>query len=306
MYVDMHIHTCFSDGTQAPEEVAETAKNKNISVISVCDHNSIGAYDKLKPACKSLGLTLIQGVELCVTWKGRPLQFFGGDVFHLLAYNFDSKNKEILSLINKNKTEYDLFGIDMIEAISKDYPAISLRDYENYEQPLGRGGWKSINYLYDSGLCKDLLSDGLKFTKQYGNRPMKFSEIGTACGIIRSAGGVPILAHPGMYWKNDDLTDIFVELLNEGIGGLECYYPAHNESFTTKCVEFCKANNLCITCGCDSHGNFAQNIRGVFCDIGVLKINDSLLNLNGIVELDNQLLCSHFSKIEFNTIKCPY
>ena len=283
MYVDMHIHTCFSDGTQTPEEVAATAKSKNISIISVCDHNSIGAYERLRPACDSLGLTLIQGVELEVAWDGMPFNFFGGDNLHLLAYNFDPTDSAMQSLINKNQVEQDLFGIDMIEAMSKDYPVVSLENYHKYEQPLGRGGWKSTNYIYDLGLSKDLLSDGIKFTKQYGKRPKKFSDIGTVCKIIRSAGGVPVLAHPGMYWQKEDLTGIFLKLLDEGIGGLECYYPAHNSLFTEKCVDFCKAHNLCITCGCDSHGNFAQNIRGVFCDIGVLTVDFSLLNLDSIL-----------------------
>ena len=274
MYADMHIHTFFSDGTHTPEEVAETAKNKDMGLISVCDHNSIGAYDRLKPACKALGITLVQGVELNAEWDGKDL--------HVLAYNFDTANKDILALIDRNQAEFDREDFTMIRNMSKDYPDISIMDYDKYEKPLGRGGWKSINYLYDIGISNDILADGMQFHKQYGLN-MKFGSIEDACKIIRSAGGVPVLAHPGMYWKEDELTDNLEKLIFAGIGGVECYYPVHTESFTAKCVKICKTHNLCITCGCDGHGDFAQNVRGVFCDIGVLKIDVSLLNLEGIV-----------------------
>ena len=273
MYADMHIHTWFSDGTQTPEEVAEAAKNKGIGLISVCDHNSIKSYGRLKPACKALGLTLVQGVELSVEWDGKDL--------HVLAYNFDPDNIDILALIDRNQEEFDREGYNMIKNMSKEYPDISISDYGEYEKPPGRGGWKSINYLYDIGLTDDLLVGGMQFHKQYGLN-MRFGSVEDACKIIRSAGGVPVLAHPGMYWKEDELIGKLGKLITKGIGGVECFYPVHNESFTVKCVDFCKINSLCITCGCDGHGDFAQNVRGVFCDIGVLKIDVSLLSLEGI------------------------
>jgi len=269
----MHIHTCFSDGTQTPEEVVEAAKSKGISIISVCDHNNIGAYDGLKLACTASGVTLIQGVELIVEWDSKDL--------HLLAYNFDSKNEEMLALIGRGQTEFDQEGINVIKNMQKDYPNVSVAEYSAYEKPAGRGGWKTINYLYDLGICDDLLDDGMKYHKKYGGN-MKFDDIEKACEIIRSAGGVAVLAHPGIYWYEDELVDRLNKLLSIGIGGLECYYPVHNESFTAKCIDFCKTNGLCITGGCDGHGKFAQDVRGVFCDIGVLKIDVSLLNLNGI------------------------
>ena len=273
-YADMHIHTCFSDGTQTPEEVANAAKIQGITLLSVCDHNNIGAYARLRPACESLDITVIQGVELCVKWDGREL--------HLLAYNFDPTDKDMLDLINSGQSEFDRINSLIIKNITKDYPQVSFEEYELYEKPAGRGGWKSISYLYDLGITNDLLGEWRNFVKRYGDS-FVFDNIANACKIIRAAGGVPVLAHPGIYWQEEELLDKLSETLLEGLGGLECHYPVHNESFTAKCVDFCKAHNLCITAGCDGHGDFAQNARGVFCDIGVLKTPISCLNLKGIV-----------------------
>jgi len=275
MFADMHIHTCFSDGTQTPEEVVQDAKNKGISVISVCDHNSVEAYPRLRAACASLGLTLIQGVELEVVFSEKTI--------HLLAYNFDFTDKTMLKLINDNQSEYTKAGINLIEKMKKDYPSLSMEDYSTYKRPLERGGWKSINYLYDRGVITgDLLEDGLKYIWRYGS-VSEFSDIESACKTIRNAGGVPVLAHPGIYWSADEFSSILPSLVDIGIGGIECYYPTHSETFTAMCVDFCSSHNLCITCGCDGHGNFAKHNRGTVCDIGVLKIDVSLLNLDGII-----------------------
>ena len=274
MYADMHIHTIFSDGTQTPEEVANDAANKDIGLISVCDHNSIGSYERLRPACTALGITLVQGVELNVSWTEKDL--------HLLAYNFDPADKKMLALIDRNQDEFRRMDLEFIEKVEKDHPEVSLSEFESYKKPEGRGGWPGLNYIHDCGLTEDLLTDGNKMYKKYGKK-MYFGTLAEACKIVRAAGGVPVLAHPGIFWSEDELPDKLPKILAEGIGGLECYYPVHNESFAAKCVDFCKTNDLCIAAGCDGHGDFAQYERGVLCDLGVQKIDTSLLNLRGIV-----------------------
>ena len=40
MYADLHIHSTASDGTLMPEEIVELALKKNLSVISLTDHDT--------------------------------------------------------------------------------------------------------------------------------------------------------------------------------------------------------------------------------------------------------------------------
>ena len=271
MYIDMHIHTEFSDGTYSPEEVAQIAKKNGVSIISVCDHDTIGAYESLRPACAALGITLIQGVEISTDWGGKNL--------HLLAYNFDPNNVELLKIINSNQAEYMWEGLEIIRNMEKDYPEVSLDEFTTYKKPRGRGGWASINYICDKGFGENLF-DAFKYVQLYAP-PLKFGSVVTACSAIRAAGGVPVLAHPGDYWGVDEIEERLTNLLPAGIGGLECYHPSpkHDEAMVAKCVEFCKTHDLCITSGGDSHGDFAQGWRG----IGILKMDTSKLNLNGIL-----------------------
>jgi len=271
VYVDLHIHTQFSDGTYGPEQVAQIAKDKGLSAISVCDHDDIEAHPHIVSACASFNINVIRGVEIGTEWGGKNL--------HLLAYNFDPNNTKLLSVINSNKAEFYWHGFETIRNMQKDYPEISLDEFVSYNKATERGGWNSVNYIYDKGVGKTLF-DAFKYLDTYGPK-LNFINIVKACDAVLDAGGVPILAHPGEYWSINELEERLTSLLPVGIKGIECYHPnpKHTDAFVAKCIEFCKANKLCITCGGDSHGDFAQDLRG----IGVMQIDSSKLNLSGIL-----------------------
>jgi len=266
----MHIHTTFSDGTNTPEEVVKIAKNKGLSLISVCDHESIGAYERLKPTCDLEGLKLVTGVEICAEWGGRNV--------HLLGYAIDLGNQALLELLNSNQAEFNWQDRELIRKMERDFPKLSLDEFTSYEMPTGRGGWGAVNYIYDKGVS-DSVFDSFKYYRRYEVSQL-FGSIVKACEVIKGAGGVPVLAHPGEYWAVDEIEEKLTNVLPTGISGLECYHPSpgHTDAVVAKCVEFCKAHDLCITCGGDCHGDFAQSYRG----IGVMKIDSSLLNLKGI------------------------
>ena len=84
----------------------------------------------------------------------------------------------------------------------------------------------------------------------------------------------------------DELPNTLNSLRLTGIGGLECHYPWHNDEFTSICVDFCKENDLCITCGGDGHGEYGRQEMidwfGVDYYIGVKKVDVSLLDLKDI------------------------
>ena len=68
-----------------------------------------------------------------------------------------------------------------------------------------------------------------------------------------------------------------------GIDGVECYYPANSEMMTETCVEFCKNNDMIITVGSDSHGEFGAVSKGIEYYIGAVKKDSSELNLKDMI-----------------------
>ena len=45
--IDLHMHTIYSDGTHTCTEILKKAQEKNLSHISITDHNTCKAYEEL-------------------------------------------------------------------------------------------------------------------------------------------------------------------------------------------------------------------------------------------------------------------
>lgn len=274
MQADLHIHSNFSDSSRSPEEIVSIAKNNNVGLISVCDHGTIEAYNRLLIACKNNGINCVLGIEISGMWGNKDL--------HMLAYNFDKDNKNMKSLISR---DYQNFECDwIIYNMIKDYPQITLEDYRKFEYPKEKGGWKYIYYAVAKGIVETYEEGNSTIFSKYST-PNHLSckiKLQEFCSIVKQANGVPVLAHPGYLYEQNPggFINILKELKELGIEGIECYYPSHSKDFTNICVDFCKNNDLRITGGCDCHGDFDKS-EGY--SIGAIDISLEMLDLKGII-----------------------
>ena len=277
MFTDLHIHTTFSDSTLTPEAVAQEAKRKGFTLISVCDHNTTKSYPQLIEACQKEGIHLIPGVEIDAQ--------DGGQTLHILAYGCDLQNTALQSLLLFNSHVMEDLSVDLIAAMSKDHSDLCPAEYENYERDPLRGGWKGIDYLKSKGYPADY-PECMHYYADYGIKVRQpFESVETVCSIIHEAGGKAVLAHPGDRLPNEK--QAFVENLERlrglGIDGVECYYPSHSDEITALALRFCKEHGLLVTAGSDSHGEFAKFVKGVEYYIGAVEADKRGLNLEGIL-----------------------
>lgn len=273
--VDLHIHSTYSDSSRSPEEIVALAKARKVSLISVCDHATIGAYDTLPDICESNHIECVLGVELGALWNGESI--------HMLAYHFDKSSKPMKKLIEEQyraaECEYIVYNM------SRDYPQMSLEEYRQFAYPKEKGGWKYLYYAVAKGAAQTYEEANLTIFSQYSvsNELSDFGEYSLEdfCKLVKQAGGVPVLAHPGfLYHKNPGgFAAMLKEMKASGLEGIECYYPSHAKEFTDSCVAFCRKNDLRITAGCDCHGVFDQS-EGF--TIGALDVSPSMLDLKGI------------------------
>lgn len=276
MFADLHLHTCFSDSTRTPEQLAECAQKTGLGLIAVCDHDTTGAYGRLRLACDERGLRLIQGVELSCRWRGLTL--------HLLGLGFNPDHPAMLGVIEHNQSEYTRHDEALIGNLAKDFPRISLADFRAFSYPTEIGGWKNTNYMVARGAAPNI-AEALAMFGRYADYKTQFVSLEETCKAVAEAGGVPVLAHPVNWWGSlpDGFEGILQDLTLAGVRGVECFYPAHSDEMTRRCLDFCGANDLRITAGSDDHGEFNRVIGGVEYTIGAVTVDESNLDLRGIV-----------------------
>ena len=278
MLTDLHMHSYYSDGTMSPREIVEDAKKRNVQLIAITDHNVLDSYTELKEAAEEFGIKVIRGVEIDAR--------FEDIVVHILAYNFED-NENLFNLVHKAKNELLETSIELIKRMENDYENISSEDYEAYDYDKRKGGWKGIHYLFDRGITSELF-EGVKYYGKYkcGHEYFDYPTVEEVVKAVHEANGYVVLAHPCNYYKNNTKEEVLEKLekfKSIGIDGVECYYPANSEMMTETCVEFCKNNDMIITVGSDSHGEFGAVSKGIEYYIGAVKKDSSELNLKDML-----------------------
>ncbi len=277
MYADLHLHTQYSDGTLTPTELVYKAQEKGIKIISVCDHNTAGAYLELQKACATADMTFIRGVELdCAYGELSP---------HILCYGYNPVNEVLGGLMSYNTDILMYMSVELIRKMSVDYPEISSEEYELFQRTPSHGGWKGADYLMFKGLT-DGYPHCMSFYSRYNILPYKpFPDIKTVIDVIHTAKGKAVLAHPGE--RFNIAPEVFIKTLNElsnmGLDGVECYYPSHSAEFSGLCADFCREHDMLITAGSDDHGEFAKVVRGVTYGLGEILVDHECLNLEGLL-----------------------
>ena len=282
-FADLHVHTNLSDGSDSVHEVLALAARNNVEFLSVTDYNTVAAYteDTFREADR-LGVKLIPGVELDVIHEGKQ--------YHMLGFGVDVKDKGLLDVCAHNADMQEVYNLELLRRMELDSLGVAEADYNGYEIPGGRGGWRLLNYLMDIGLTGSLL-EGLKYYGQYGfkTNTIKFISLKEAIETVRGAGGVPILAHPGEqipydqyggdnagYWSE------FEGILQAGIDGVECIHPLHGFGLQRELLALCQERGLYISGGTDYHGSFFSKQKQV--------IGGQFVSLDSVSKLINHII----------------
>ena len=267
MKIDLHIHTrTGSDGNLPIEEVFQEAKNRNIDLISITDHDFIDCQKRAIALARKHGISYITGVELNVTFhypegnKGVSLDFLG--------YEYDIGNQELqdkLQLIKEYRrrrarqilqnlnVEFDKEGIER-------FTEADLRKIEDsVDGVFGRP--HIANYLVEKGIVKDKQEAFDKYLVKCDvpKYPLSLAE---ASQLIRNAGGKLIHAHPGdsngtslvsITHDLEEQTKVIEKYMLQYIDGVECWHTEHDEKTTAHYIEFARKHNMFMTGGSDCH-----------------------------------------------------
>lgn len=267
MRTDLHIHTTASDGTWTPEELIAQALKTGIKVLAATDHDSVGNVEECSRLAKEAGLGYVVGTELNST---------KADInFHILGYGVDIKHPRLVELMAHNIYLLEQVDIESIAMLEKSGWPVSAEEFKGYTYDRRRGGWSSLAYLIDKGLCTGV-NDFFKniFTKEYELGFPEFPSISQVINTIHEAGGLAICAHAASGFHGPGLERVLELLKVESFDGYECYHSNHSQEDAERLVAFCRENQLYITGGSDCHGSF---VPGRF--LGQPQVEIEQLNL---------------------------
>lgn len=244
MFADLHLHTNFSDGTYSPEELAVQAKVHGLAAVALTDHDTVEGCARMGIACEQISIEFVTGTELTAELNGNEL--------HLIGYFIDVNNPRLLLEVGKFQAVRQERIREMVARLNElDIPlqADSVFAIANCRSPgrphVGRA-------LVQGGFCATLDEAFDRFLKKH--RPawvpkFKISAL-DAIALIHQAGGVAVMAHPGL----NRTDDVIPELVSAGLDGLECYHTKHSPATVEHYVALAEKHCLLVTGGSDCHG----------------------------------------------------
>jgi hypothetical protein len=243
-FIDLHLHSRFSDGTYGPEELAAHARRCELAAISLTDHDSVEGCAETARACAAAGIEFIAGTELTAEQNGNEL--------HILGYCFDTRNARLLTQIAKFQTVRQNRIREIVARLNRlkvPLTAEAVFALANCKAP---GRPHVARALVAARLCGSLDEAFERFLKR--NRPAwvpKFKMSGAeALDLIHQAGGVAVLAHPGLN-RTDEVIPGMVEA---GMDGIECFHAKHSAATSERYLELAGRFHLLVTGGSDCHG----------------------------------------------------
>ncbi|HHT49642.1 MAG TPA: PHP domain-containing protein [Firmicutes bacterium] len=261
MAIDLHLHTHASDGTLSPQALLTAAAELGLTAVAITDHDATGALTVGAAVAAELGLTFIPGVEVSAS--------FTPDLsLHFLGYGINPDHPRLRRVLAHNQKAWDQNEEDSIAALEKLAIKIDRQRYGYWKAHPEAGGWPLFQTLKEMGLIRDVNE---YFSKYFGVGcpayvTSSFISPEEAISTIKAAGGVPILAHPGLYFEDNQklmTSPAFRQtLLSWGIEGLEAIANSHTPEETAFYCEFCQSHHLLITGGSDYHGDFAGRQLG--------------------------------------------
>ena len=258
-YIDLHTHSCLSDGNLTPEALLTKAREAGIGILALTDHNATADLSPLQAAFPEL--TLIQGAEITCRYLDQEL--------HVVALGIDPENAQLRAVLRNNQPDRRPYLSAILEKLRALGIDVGTYDELQAANPNSRHfGRMQIakemqrrGYVATADEAFDVYMGAHGQRLAYVANPLKYVTLEEAVEAILNAGGVPVLAHLYYYLLDAEgeraLVRRFKELAGEK-AAMEVHYaaytPAQRESLAAIADEF----GLMHSCASDFHGNLAD------------------------------------------------
>ena len=270
-YVDLHTHSDKSDGNLSPSELVDLAVSKDLAAIALTDHDTTEGLDEAIIQGFKTGLMVIPGVELSSEYHGQDIHIVGLGIEHHQEDFVKRLDEFVDSRKNRNKkmcarlTEAGL-PIDYDELISAFPDSVITRAH--YARLMCEKGYvKSPAEAFE----RYIGDHAPYFIPREKVTPMQAIE------LIRSADGIPVLAHPLLYgYGKEKLDKLVCELKQAGLVAMEVYYSTYSQSDERDMRALAQKYDLLESGGSDFHGKAKPGLE-LGSGYGSLRVPESVV-----------------------------
>ncbi len=252
---DLHTHSFFSDGTSSPEEVVYAACKAGVKLFALSDHDTTEGVLRAQAECQKYDLDFVPAVEISTREH---------DHLHFLGYNIDLNNVGFQKFLQTNRENRQNRIRQIICQLAQAGVDITEQDvFERAPHTVSRA------HVADALKQKKIVSSRQEGFRQYlvpgkaGYVPSAGVTVIEAIQEIKKAGGLAVIAHPGMtqeVWN-------FPAWVEAGLDGLEVFYPAHSFTLKQELLKIARKYDLFATGGSDYHGPHAGRITSLGINI---------------------------------------
>ena len=256
--IDLHTHTNCSDGTDSPAQLVNKAIAEGLTVLALTDHDTTSGWESAQKALRG-DLSLALGAEIsCLTSDGISV--------HMLGLLFDGAHRQMQEMLENTRDGRIPRAHKIIELLNAGGIKISIEDVESVKPAGATLGRPHIaDALVKNGV---VASRDEAFTDLlHNNSPYYVAHLAPtpedAISMIRSAGGVAVIAHPFASLRGKILSVAdFLPLKNAGLNGIEVNHRDHSNEERNALADIARELDLVITGASDYHGTGKLNSLG--------------------------------------------
>lgn len=249
-FIDLHVHSNFSDGTFTPTELVQYGLEKKLSAIALTDHDSMDGIFEAIEASKNTSIQVIKGIELSTAYKGKDI--------HILGLFVNPDDKVFAKKLSSFQEARNIRNKKMIQNfenagfhISVDKMADSFGDSQLTRAHFAR---YLLNHNYVKSM-REAFERYLNEDSPYYVPREKITPI-QAVTLLLENKAIPVLAHPVLYrFTEHELETLIGELKETGLVGLEAIHSENTPTDEDNMKKIANRFDLLISGGSDFHGS---------------------------------------------------
>jgi 3',5'-nucleoside bisphosphate phosphatase len=247
---DFHVHTVASDGAWSVDEVIVVAAQRGVDALAITDHDTTASVSRAMALARDRGIALVPGIELSAQWRGVSV--------HVVGLMIDIEHAGMCAALAKLRATRAARGQEIgaaLQAAGIDGAYEGALAYAGDTEQLSRTHF--ARYLVSKGYCSHTAEVFTRYMKpgKPGYVPTEWMEMSEAIGLIHSAGGRSVLAHPARYdvqWHGGS-AQLVAEFKAAGGDALEVICAAHSPSDWSIYAAHCRKYDLHASLGSDFH-----------------------------------------------------